>query len=83
MSLFPTDFSFLGFDLFNPPWYEKHCVAILVGSVAIWAGLSDEPIHKKYDTEPLPNQRFHHACFLVLGIAMIALSLWGLWLDRP
>jgi len=65
------------------PWYWKHCVAILIGSAAVWAGFSDEPFHKKYDTEPLPNQPFYHICVLILGIAMIVLSLWVLWLDRP
>ncbi len=49
----------------------------------MWAGFSDEPVHLRNDPEPLPNQPFYHACVLVLGVAMIVLSLWGLWLDKP
>ena len=74
---------FLGSSALGIPWYWKHCVAILCGIAAIWAGVSDEPFHKKYDMEPLPNQPFYHVSVFVLGIAMLALSLWGLWLGKP
>ena len=49
----------------------------------MWAGFSDEPVRLRNDPEPLPNQPFYHACVLVLGVAMIVLSLWGLWIDKP
>jgi hypothetical protein len=49
---------------------------------AIWAALSGEECHLKYDTEPLPNQPFYRIWFFILGVSMIGLSIWGLWLDK-
>jgi hypothetical protein len=61
------------------PWYWSHCVAVFMGGAAIWTALSRAPVSGRNGV-PFHNQRFLHGCFLVLGIAMVALSLWGLWL---
>jgi hypothetical protein len=72
--------------LFRPqldlPWWNRHCVAILVGVGALWAAFSRQPIQTR-NGEPLPSQRFLKVCFAILGVAMISLSLWGLWLKTP
>jgi hypothetical protein len=61
------------------PWYSSHCVAIICGIGVLYAAFSKEPIRPR-NGEPFPNQRFLKFCFGFLGIAMIGLSLWGLWL---
>ncbi len=78
----PTAF-FLGSRFTYPPWYMRHCVAIFMGTAALWIVFSGEEFHLKYSTEPLPNQLFYRVCFAVLGVSMIGLSLWGLWLHTP
>ncbi|HEY6337483.1 MAG TPA: hypothetical protein VIW68_03220 [Candidatus Sulfotelmatobacter sp.] len=71
----------LSSDPLGFPWYSKHCFAILMGSFVLWAAYSGEPWHGR-NNEPYPNQPFFRACAAILGVAMIGLSLWGLWLDR-
>jgi hypothetical protein len=83
MNLFSTVAVFFGFRLFNFPWYMQQCVAIFLGAAAICAVFSGEEFHLKYQTEPLPHQFFYRICFVVLGVSMIGLSLWGLWLGKP
>jgi hypothetical protein len=83
MNPFSTTAFFLGFRLFNLPWYMQQCVAIFFGVAAISVVFSGEEFHLKYQTEPLPHQFFYRICFVVLGVSMIGLSLWGLWLGKP
>lgn len=83
MNPFLTPALFLGFRLIDAPWYMRHCVAIFMGAAALWIVFSGEEFHLKYSTEPLPNQLFYRVCFAVLGVSMIGLSLWGLWLRTP
>ncbi len=80
MSSIPAIVFFLDLPWFNRrfPWYWRYCVAIFMGGAAIWAALSRGPVSGRGGV-PFPNQRFLHGCFLALGIAMVALSLWGLW----
>jgi uncharacterized membrane protein len=82
MIMFPAVVLLIGSDLFDLPWYSEPCFAIFMGCAAVWAGLSDEPMSGR-NGEPWPNQEFLHGCLLFLGVAMIILSLWGLWLGKP
>jgi len=84
MSLNPLTSTILDLPWINPrfPWYWRYCGAIFIGAVSIWAGLGSAPMIGR-NGEPYSNQRFFHGCFLVLGIAMVGLSLWGLWLRTP
>ncbi|MFY9912011.1 MAG: hypothetical protein WCF22_21395 [Candidatus Sulfotelmatobacter sp.] len=83
MTPLSTPAFFFGFPLFDLPWYMQQGVAIFMGAAAIWAVFSGEEFHLKYQTEPLPHQFFYRICFVVLGLSMIGLSLWGLLLGRP
>jgi hypothetical protein len=82
MNFFFTTALLFGFRLFELPWYMRNCIAILMGGAAIRIVFSGEEFHLKYQTEPLPNQFFYRVCFVVLGVSMIGLSLWGLWLGQ-
>jgi hypothetical protein len=64
------------------PWYWGHLVAILCGLGSLFAAFSRQPIHGR-NGDPYPNQSFFKACYAILGIAMIGLSVWGLWLRTP
>src|ERR1700730_10765037 len=83
MSSIPAVALFLDLPWFDLrfPWYWRYCVAIFIGSSLIWAALSHVPISGR-DGVPFPNQRFYRTCFLILGPAMVVLSLWGLWLGN-
>lgn len=63
------------------PWYWRYFVAIFIGGGSIWAAVSRGPVNGRNGV-PFPNQRFLRGCFLALGIAMVALSMWGLWLGN-
>ncbi len=83
MNSFSTTALFFGSRLINPPWYMQQCVAIFMGAAALWVVFSGEEFHLRYQTDPLPHQFFYRVCFFVLGVSMIGLSLWGLWLGKP
>ncbi len=51
------------------------------GIMALWLSLKKGPLLQR-GGEPWRNQRFVRAAFLILGLSMTTLSLWGLYLIR-
>jgi hypothetical protein len=64
------------------PWYWQRGVAIFMGSAVLWIAFSREPLSGR-NGNPYPDQQFLRSCLALLGVSMIGLSLWGLWLDKP
>jgi hypothetical protein len=51
-----------------------------MGIGSFWVSMRRAPIRNR-NGEVEPNQRFVRTAFFVVGFAMVALSLWGLYLD--
>jgi energy-converting hydrogenase Eha subunit A len=82
MGSFSDALFLVGLRLFDVPWYQRHLVAILFGVGAIVSAIFGEPINTR-SNEPWTSKPFFRTSMLVLGIGMIAISLWGLWLKTP
>ncbi len=58
-------------------------VMLGMGVFSLWAVLSHPDMEFTYyrSTKPLPNQNFARIVFLVAGIVLMLLAVWGLWID--
>jgi hypothetical protein len=67
--------------LFFRKTLERSVFQLGVGTFILGALLAhkDVPICYRFSHEPLPNQRFVRAIFLMCGVALVVGGVWGLW----
>ena len=58
-------------------------VMVVMGATFLWllTRNPNEPITKRYSTEPLPHQGFARVVFYIAGITLVLGGLWTLWSD--
>jgi hypothetical protein len=82
MITFPAVALFIGSDLFDFHGIQGTASQYLWDLSPSGPASSDEPMSGR-NGDPHPNQEFLHRYVLFLGVAMMVLSLWGLWLGKP